>query len=90
MCLIFSHVMSLVTTAVMVILLTSLTSTTESNVLPVGGRRVVKRQLTLTDYIHVWNPNPGANGFDWLPGNSEIQSPGIPVIPSPPSTPFLG
>lgn len=49
-----------------------------------------ERQLTLTDYVHVHNPNPGANSFDWLPGNSHIQTPSIPVLPPAPSTPFLG
>lgn len=49
----------------------------------------VKRQLTLTDYVHVHNPNPGSNSFDWLPGNSEIQSPHLPILPSPPPFPWL-
>ena len=49
----------------------------------------VKRQLTLTDYLHVHNPNPGANSIDWLTGNSEIQSPYLPSLPSPPPTPWL-
>ena len=71
---------------VLLILCVAATASPQSPVFPFQERE--KRQI-LTDFIHVHNPNPAANSFDWVATTSQIHTPSLPFAPSPPPTPFL-